>query len=79
MGQEVYEVVEHDGGWAYKANGAFSEPYPTRDAAHRAAARAAREQRVPGDAEEIEYEVEKGEWHTEHAAGNDRPATRVKG
>ena len=25
----TYEIVQHDGGWAYKANGAFSEPFPT--------------------------------------------------
>lgn len=78
MASEVYEVVEHDGGWAYKANGAFSEAYPTREAAHKAAERAAREQRIPGDSAEIQYEDAKGEWHTEHSRGNDRPWTSVK-
>jgi hypothetical protein len=25
----TYEIVQHDGGWAYKVNGVFSEPFPT--------------------------------------------------
>ena len=33
MSQIVYEIVEHDGGWAYKLNGVFSETFPTRAAA----------------------------------------------
>ena len=27
----TYEIVEHDGGWAYRVNGVFSEPFPTHD------------------------------------------------
>ena len=42
MANVVYEVVEHDGGWAYKVNGVFSEPHPTHAAASAAAKRAAR-------------------------------------
>jgi len=78
MTNVTYEIVEHDGGWAYKANGVFSEPFPTHDAALAAAKRAAAEQTVPGHAEEIEYEDEKGHWHTESASGSDRPTTTVK-
>ena len=48
MSHVTYTVVEHDGGWAYKAGDVFSETFPTREAAHAAAARAAQEQRVPG-------------------------------
>ena len=33
---------------------------------------------VPGDTEVIEYEDEKGKWHTETASGRDRPATVIK-
>ena len=33
---------------------------------------------MPGPTEEIEYEDEKGRWHTETARGSDRPATAVK-
>jgi len=78
MTNVTYEIVEHDGGWAYKVNGVFSEPFATHDAALEAAKRAAAEQIVPGHAEEIEYEDEKGRWHTESASGSDRPTTTVK-
>jgi hypothetical protein len=74
----TYEIVQHDGGWAYKANGAFSEPFPTHAEALAAAQAAAAEQEVPGHAEAIEYEDEKGKWHTETASGRDRPHTFVK-
>jgi hypothetical protein len=40
----TYEVVEHDGGWAYRVNGVYSETFPTHALAHKAAERAAREQ-----------------------------------
>ena len=56
----------------------FSEPYPTHAAALSAAQRAANEQRVPGHTEEIQFEDEKGRWHTETASGSDRPETVVK-
>jgi hypothetical protein len=39
---------------------------------------AAAEQRMPGHSEVIEYEDEKGRWHTETAAGSDRPDTDVE-
>jgi Uncharacterized protein conserved in bacteria (DUF2188) len=50
----TYEVVQHDGGWAYKVNGAFSEAFPTHADALAAAQSAAAEQELPGDAETIE-------------------------
>ena len=78
MTEVVYEIVEHDGGWAYKANGVFSETFPTHAAARKAAEAAAAEQRVPGTTEAIEYEDEKGRWHSETARGSDRPITEVK-
>jgi hypothetical protein len=31
MSKITYKVVKHDGGWAYEANGTYSEPFPTRD------------------------------------------------
>ncbi len=74
----TYEIVQHDGGWAYKVNGAFSEPFPTHAEAVDAAASAAAEQELPGDAETIEYEDEKGEWHSETVSGKDRPHATVK-
>ena len=78
MSEVTYEIVEHDGGWAYKAEGVFSETFPTHAAALKAAQAAAAEQRVPGRTETIQYEDEKGRWHTETARGSDRPATHVK-
>ena len=53
MSKVVYEIVEHDGGWAYRASGVFSETFPSRDLARQAAEQAAREQRLPGTTEGI--------------------------
>jgi hypothetical protein len=33
---------------------------------------------VPGRTEAIEYETSDGKWHTETAAGSDRPETDVE-
>ncbi|WOJ89987.1 DUF2188 domain-containing protein [Methylocapsa polymorpha] len=79
MTKIVYEVVEHDGGWAYKVEGAFSETFPSHDLARRAADRAAKEQVVPGDTTDISYEDKDGRWHDEASAGGDRPETNVEG
>ena len=77
MAKVTYEIVEHDGGWAYKVGAVFSEAFPTHDAAHRAAADAAKRQQVEGTTEAIEYEDSKGEWHVETAEGGDRPEAVV--
>jgi hypothetical protein len=74
-----YEVVQHDGGWAYRVDGVFSETFPSHDAARHAADHAARAQSVPGDATEILYESKDGRWHEEFSSGDDRPETDVKG
>ena len=74
----TYEIVQHDGGWAYRVNGVFSEAYPTHSEALAAAQSAAAEQEIPGDAETIEYEDDKGEWHSESVSGRDRPHAVVK-
>jgi len=78
MAHVTYRIVQHDGGWAYKAGDVFSEPFPTHDKALAAAKKAAREQRTPGSTEVIEWEDEKGVWHTETASGTDRPETDVE-
>ena len=78
MSHVTYKIVQHDGGWAYTVDGVFSEPFPNHAAALAAARRAAAEQRVPGRTEAIEYETADGKWHTETAAGNDRPETDVE-
>jgi Uncharacterized protein conserved in bacteria (DUF2188) len=79
MSKLVYRVVRHDGGWAYEANGTFSEPFRTREEARSAARLAADEQGAPGQPTPIEYEDKKGQWHDEVAGGRDRPKTVVKG
>lgn len=79
MTKVVYEVVEHEGGWAYRVGDAFSETFPSHQAAREAAERAAAEQELPGETTDISYEDEEGRWHTEKTAGGDRPETDVEG
>jgi Uncharacterized protein conserved in bacteria (DUF2188) len=79
MTRVTYEIVEHDGGWAYRVDGVFSEPYPTHDRARQAAERAAQEQLIPGETTGISYEDKEGRWHEEVARGDDRPETEVEG
>jgi hypothetical protein len=78
MSHVTYSVVEHDGGWAYKVGDVFSETFRTREAAHAAAARAAQEQRTPGESGPIEFEDSAGRWHEEDEKGDDRPDADVK-
>jgi hypothetical protein len=68
-----YRIVPHDGGWAYTLDGVFSEPFPSKELATRAAQLVAEEQHVPGNTTYIEYQDAAGEWHTELANANDRP------
>ena len=79
MTEVTYRIVQHDGGWAYKLGGTFSETYPDHDSARSAAARAASEQRVSDHTAYIEYENAHGVWITERADGSDRPQTQVEG
>jgi hypothetical protein len=79
MAKVTYHIVEHDGGWAYQVNGAFSEAFASHDMARKAAERAAREQHVPGETRAIAWEDENGRWHEELSAGNDRPDAEVEG
>jgi hypothetical protein len=65
MSHVSYMVVEHDGGWAYKVRDVFSETFATRAEAHTAAARAAQEQRAPGEGGLIDCEDSGGRWHEE--------------
>jgi hypothetical protein len=78
MTHVTYRIVQHDGGWAYTVDGVFSESFASHEAALVAAKRAALEQRTPGRTEVIEYETADGKWHTETAAGSDRPETDVE-
>jgi hypothetical protein len=74
----TYKIVRHDDGWAYTVDGVFSESFRSHAEALLAARTAAAEQRMPGQTETIEYEDEKGHWHTETARGSDRPETDVE-
>ena len=79
MSKVVYEVVQHENGWAYRVGNTYSEAFPTHDLARRAAERAAREQTAPDKTATISYEDEQGHWHDEIDPGDDRPTTEVKG
>jgi hypothetical protein len=78
MPHVTYQIVEHDGGWAYKVGDGFSESFASKELARAAALKAAREQQTPGDDETIEFEDSSGKWHDEDAKGSDRPDTEVK-
>ncbi len=78
MSALVYNVVEHDGGWAYKVGDTFSETFATHEAAHKAAVKAAGEQRVSGEATGISFEDSSGQWRSEVDAGDDPPDTKVE-
>lgn len=77
MAKLVYTIVEHDGGWAYKAGETFSETFATREQAVSAAEIASAEQQVAGSSDGITYEDADGKWHEEVADGTDRPQTEV--
>jgi hypothetical protein len=79
MSHVTYHIVEHDGGWAYRVDGVYSETFATHDAAKAAARRAAGEQRVSGETRGITWEDARGQWHEEIDEGDDRPATDVEG
>jgi hypothetical protein len=79
MSKLVYHIVEHDGGWAYQADGAYSETFPSHDAARAAAQHAAQQQRRPGEETVISFEDAAGKWHEEAVSGGDRPETDVEG
>src|SRR5262245_14273053 len=78
MPDVTYEIVQHDGGWAYRVNGVFSETFSTHAEARAAVRAASAEQEILGQSEAIEYEDDRGAWHTETASGRDRPHTVVK-
>ncbi len=78
MATVIYNIVEHDGGWAYEMNGTYSESFPTHDDAFAAARQAATEQKQPGETTRISWEDERGRWHAEISQGDDRPESRVE-
>jgi hypothetical protein len=77
MSEVHYEIVQHDGGWAYKVGDVFSETFSSHEEAFFAAKSAAGRQELAGSPEEIEFQDERGKWHLEHAEGSDRPEADV--
>ncbi|TCL73942.1 DUF2188 domain-containing protein [Rhizobium sp. BK251] len=73
----TYHVGVHDEGFAYRLDDVWSEPFRSHDAAFAAARNAARRQQLAGQDTTIRYQTADGEWHSEHAAGQDRPAADV--
>ncbi|GGE13694.1 hypothetical protein GCM10011390_36010 [Aureimonas endophytica] len=77
MSELNYEIVKHDGGWAYKVGDVFSETFPTHDHALAAARDAAERQGLAGETDGISWQDAEGRWHEEVADGADRPETHV--
>lgn len=78
MTKLVYEVVRHDGGWAYRVDGVYSETFASHTLAAKAAHAAASKQQQSATTEVIEYQDKQGRWHVETAKGTDRPETSVQ-
>ena len=74
----TYEVVEHDGGWAYKVGDVFSESFATQEEATQAAEQAAAAHRSAGAETIIESQDRLGRWHEELEPGEARPQTHVQ-
>ncbi len=76
--QIVYEVVQHEGFWAYRVDDTLSEAFPSQELAEQAAKRAANEQQLTGDTTDILFEDAEGAWRQETSPGDDRPKTTIK-
>jgi hypothetical protein len=73
----TYHVGPHDGGWAYRLDDVWSEPFATHAAARAAAQQAARRQHLSGQPSEILYQAQDGSWRRELVGGADRPDAAV--
>ena len=77
MVKVTYEVVEHDGGWAYRVKDVYSETFATHEKAAEAARSASERQHLSGTDAAISYQDRDSRWHEELVDGNDRPETEV--
>lgn len=77
MTKIIYEIIKHDGGWAFKMGESISGTYSSHDAAYAAAKRVALEQMRPGETAGISWEDESGSWHDEVSPGDDRPEVEI--
>jgi hypothetical protein len=73
----TYEIVPHDGGWAYRLGGVYSEAFPTHDQALEAVRIVMEEQQVGDEPVTISYQDEDGRWREEYSDGGDRPEVEV--
>lgn len=78
MAHVKYDIVEHDGGYAYKVGDVFSETFRTHKAALDAAIAAANRQQAAGQSAAIQYQDAQGQWHEEQVDGGDRPETEIE-
>lgn len=67
----TYHVAQHDGGYAYRLDNVWSEPFATHQQALKAAKAAAERQHLEGRDAEITYQAADGTWRSEHALGGD--------
>jgi hypothetical protein len=77
MTEVIYEIVEHNGGFAYRVGDVFSETFATHAAAREAAQQAAQRQQLQGSPDVIQYQDSDGKWHKEVATGTDHPQAEV--
>jgi hypothetical protein len=63
MSKITYRVVKHDGGWAYEANGTYSEQFQTREAARKAARLAATAKAAANEIVPTSYDDKNGQWY----------------
>jgi hypothetical protein len=73
----IYEIVPHDGGWAYRLGGVYSEAFATHDQALEAVRIVVDEQQVGDEPVTISYQDENGRWREEYSDGGDRPEIEV--
>ncbi|KQW28945.1 hypothetical protein ASE36_10715 [Rhizobium sp. Root274] len=73
----IYEIVPHDGGWAYRLGGVYSEAFATHDQAMEAVRIVVAEQQVGDEPVTISYQDENGRWREEYSDGGDRPEIEV--
>ena len=78
MTKIIYDIIEHDGGWAFKLGDTISETFKTHEGALAAAKRVAVEQQRPGQTDGISWEDDKGRWHDEVSRGDDRPEVDIQ-
>lgn len=73
----IYEIVQHDGGWAYRLEGVYSEAFATHEQALEAVRIVMAEQQVGDESVMISYQDESGRWREEYSDGGDRPEVEV--